>query len=164
MSLGLGAGLSACTMQTAARPNQGLNGSVRNLVVAVTPDKGEGASYRQGEAVRLRVGVQEPGYLTLVARQPNGSAQVLVRDVPLERGTYIFPRDGQDDTFAAALKNLPQGRQAVRAIFTRQRPATELVVTGVYDQNRWNAVGYQDFRQLSAADRDVQETYFQIVP
>ncbi|GHF98860.1 hypothetical protein GCM10017783_08580 [Deinococcus piscis] len=157
LALGLGTGLSSCTVQT-ERPNLGLNASQRNLLVGITPDRGEGASYRQGEEVRLRVAVREPGYLTLVARQPDGSAQVLVRDAYVERGTTIFPRADDRVTYNV---QAPNGLQVVRAIFTRARPAGDLAVSGVYDQNRWNAVGYSD-ASLVQADRDVQETYFYI--
>lgn len=159
--LGLGVSLSACTLQPSARANYGLNASERNLIVGLTPDRGEGAKYREGEPVRLRVRVQESGYLTLVARLPNGNAQVLVRDAYVQSGETVFPRAADGVTYNVAL---PAGRQVVRAIFNRQRPATDLVIGGVYDQNRWNTVGYEGFQPLTVADRDVQETYFQIVP
>lgn len=159
--LGLGVGLSACTLQPSARANYGLNASERNLIVGLTPDRGEGATYREGETMRLRVRVQEAGYLTLIARLPNGNAQILVRDAYVQPGETMFPRATDGVTYNVAL---PAGRQVVRAIFNRQRPATDLVVAGIYDQNRWNAVGYEDFQPLPAGGRDVQETYFQIVP
>ncbi|WP_261663320.1 DUF4384 domain-containing protein [Deinococcus sp. Marseille-Q6407] len=159
VALGLGAGLSACTVQT-ERPNLGLNASQRNLIVGLVPDRGEGASYRQGDEVRLRVSVREPGYLTLIARQPDGSAQVLVRGAYVERGTTIFPRAGDRVTYNV---HAPNGLQQVRAIFTRVQPSGQPAVSGNYDQARWNGVGYQDLPPLQAADRDVQETYFYIV-
>lgn len=157
LTLGLGTGLSSCAVYT-ERPNLGLNASQRNLIVGLTPDRGEGAVYRQGDEVRLRVSVSEPGYLTLVARQPDGSAQVLVRSAYIGRGSTIFPRAGDGVTYNV---DAPNGLQVVRAIFTRAQPVGDLVVGGVYDQSRWNALGYSDPSPLQA-DRDVQETYFYI--
>lgn len=158
--LTLGTGLTACTLQPSARINHGLSASERNLIVGIVPDRGEGATYREGEAVQLKVDVREAGYLTLVARRPDGSAQILVRDAHVERGLTVFPRPADSVTYNVAL---PEGRQVIRAIFNRERPATDLVISGIYDQNRWNAVGYNDFQPVKMADRDVQETYFQIV-
>ena len=144
LTLGLGTGLSSCTLQT-ERPNLGLNTSQRNLIAGIVPDRGEGAAYRQGDEVRLRVSVREPGYLTLVARQPDGSAQVLVRDVYVDRGTTVFPRAGDRVTYNV---DAPNGLQVVRAIFTRIRAGGGLAVDGA---------------ALTQADRDVQETYFYIL-
>ncbi|MFC6591753.1 DUF4384 domain-containing protein [Deinococcus lacus] len=149
--------LSACTVTT--RPNLNLSASSGNLLAGIVSDKGEGSEYEVGEAVRLHVTARTPGYLTLVARQSDGSAQVLMRNVYIEKGTTTFPREGDNVSFNAGL---PRGVQKVRAIFTRVRPTTDLVVGGVYADDRWNAVSDQYLRPFEPEDRDVQETYFYI--
>ncbi|WP_309571491.1 DUF4384 domain-containing protein [Deinococcus sp.] len=150
----LALGLSACTVSV--RPNLTLQASGGNLITRVTPDRGEGSTYGVGETVRISVGTRTPGYVTLVALQSNGYANVLVRNEYIAAGTTTFPR-GQIFTVAP-----PRGVQRVRAIFTRVRPTTDLVVSGYYDGTRWNTFTEAYVNPYPQADRDVQETFFYI--
>ncbi|GAA5500572.1 hypothetical protein Dxin01_00293 [Deinococcus xinjiangensis] len=149
--------LSACTV--AVRPNLGLAGSSSNLIARVTPDKGEGSTYAVGEPVRINVTTREAGYVTLLALNADGSANALVRNAYVAAGTTTFPRLQDGVTFNAAP---PRGLQRIRAIFTRPRPTTDLVISGTYDGNRWNNTTNDYLTPYAAADRDVQETYIYI--
>lgn len=153
----LALGLSACTVSV--RPNLGLQVSGSNLISGLKPDRGEGSTYAVGESVRILVGTRSPGYVTLVALQSNGYASVLVRNVYIQPGTTAFPRaqDGQSFTVAP-----PRGVQRVRAIFTRVRPSSDLVVSGTYDSSGFNTVTNAYVTSYPQADRDVQETFFYI--
>ncbi|EYB68001.1 hypothetical protein DEIPH_ctg030orf0041 [Deinococcus phoenicis] len=153
----LALGLSACTVSV--RSNLGLVGSSSNLIANVRPDRGEGATYYVGEPVRLSVTARTAGYVTLVALQPNGYASTLVQNAYIPAGTTIFPRAQDGVTYNVAA---PRGLQRVRAIFTRVRPTTDLVLNGYYDGNRWNTVTTQYLTPYAQADRDVQETYLYI--
>ena len=150
-------GLSACTVTV--RPNTGLGGSGSNLITRLTPDRGEGATYVVGEPVQFSVTVRTPGYLTLVALNPGGYASPLVQNVYVGAGTTTFPRVQDGATYNVAP---PRGLQRVRAIFTRVRPTTDLVFSGVYDGQRWNGATETYLRPYALADRDVQETYLYI--
>ncbi|RJF71229.1 MULTISPECIES: DUF4384 domain-containing protein [Deinococcus] len=150
-------GLSACTVTT--RANVGLLGSSSNLIARVTPDKGEGATYLVGEPVRVSVTTRTAGYVTILALNQDRSANVLVRNAYVAAGTTTFPRAGDGVTFNAAP---PAGTQSIRVIFTRPRPTTDLVLSGVYDSNRWNTTTTAYLTPYAAADRDVQETYIYI--
>ena len=152
----LALGLSACTVSV--RPNTGINGS-GNLITRLTPDRGEGSAYRVGEIVRLSVTTRADGYLTLLALEPNGSANVLVQNAYVRAGTTTFPRAEDGVVYNVAGQT---GLQRVRAIFTRVRPTTDLVLGGVYDDGRWNTVTTQYLTPYAVADRDVQETYIYI--
>lgn len=153
----LALGLSACTIT--ARPNVGLLGSSSNLIARVTPDKGEGATYRVGEPVRISVTTRDAGYVTILALNQDRSANVLVRNAYVQAGTTTFPRAGEGVTFNAAP---PAGTQSIRVIFTRPQPTTSLVLSGIYDGNRWNSVTSNYLTPYAPADRDVQETYIYI--
>ncbi|GMA13902.1 DUF4384 domain-containing protein [Deinococcus metallilatus] len=153
----LALGLSACTVSV--RSNLGLVGSSSNLIADVRPDRGAGATYYIGEPVRISVTTRAPGYVTLVALQPNGYASTLIRNAYVPAGTTVFPRAQDAVTYNVAP---PTGLQRVRAIFTRVRPTTDLVLSGVYDVNGWNTVTTQYVQPYAQADRDVQETYFYI--
>uniref|UniRef100_UPI0025C105B0 DUF4384 domain-containing protein n=1 Tax=Deinococcus sp. TaxID=47478 RepID=UPI0025C105B0 len=143
----------------APRPNYGLAGSSSNLIARVTPDRGEGNAYNVGEAIRVNVTVRDAGYVTLLALNAGGSADVLVRNAYVERGTTTFPRPQDAVTFNASA---PRGLQRIRAIFTRPRPTTDLVLGGIYDGTRWNNVTSDYLTPYAPADRDVQETYIYI--
>lgn len=154
---GLALGLSACTVTV--RPNTGLAGSSNNLISTFVPTKGEGATYVVGEAVQFRLTTRDAGYATLLALNPDGSANVLTRNAYVSAGTSVFPRPQDGVTYNVA----PQrGLQKVRAIFLRVRPTTDLVLGGVYDDGRWNTVTTEYLTPYAYADRDVQETYLYI--
>lgn len=152
----LALGLSACTVSV--RSNLGFAGS-GNLITELRPDRGEGATYFVGEPVRFRVSTRVPGYVTLVALQPNGYASTLIRNAYVPAGTTVFPRPQDGVTYNVAP---PIGLQRVRAIFTRVRPTTDLVLSGTYDLNRWSTVTTTYLQPYARADRDVQETYLYI--
>ncbi|MVN87861.1 DUF4384 domain-containing protein [Deinococcus sp. HMF7620] len=155
--LSLALGLSACTVTV--RPNVGLQGSGSNLITGLRPDRGEGSTYAVGEAVRVSVTTRAPGYVTLLALQSNGVGSVLVRNAYVQAGTTTFPRAGDGVTYNLAE---PRGLQRVRAIFTRVRPTTDLVLRGTFDDGRWNATSNAYLEPYATADRDVQETYLYI--
>ncbi|MDO4245203.1 MAG: DUF4384 domain-containing protein [Deinococcus sp.] len=153
----LALGLSACTVTV--RPNTGLVGSSSNLIAAFVPDRGQGATYSVGEAIRFQVTTRDAGYVTLLALNPDGSANVLTQNAYVRAGTTVFPRAEDGVTYNVA----PQrGLQRVRAIFTRVRPTTDLVLGGVYDGTRWNTVTNEYLTPYAYADRDVQETHLYI--
>lgn len=153
----LALGLSSCTISV--RSNLGLVGSDSNLIADLRPDRGEGATYLVGDPVRFRLTTRTAGYVTLVALQPNGYASTLVRNAYVPAGTTVFPRAQDGVTYNVAA---PTGLQRVRAIFTRVRPATDLVLSGTYDNGRWNTVTTTYIEPYPVADRDVQETYLYI--
>lgn len=151
----LALGLSACTVSV--RSNVGLVGG--NLIANVRPDRGEGGAYFVGDSVRILVTTRAAGYVTLVALQPNGFASTLVRNVYVNPGTTVFPRPQDGVTYNVAP---PRGLQRVRVLFTRVRPASDLVLNGAYTGDRWNVATNQYLTPYAPADRDVQETYFYI--
>lgn len=155
----LALGLSACTLTTSSRPNLGLQGTNGNLIASLRPDRGEGSTYAVGEALRVVLTTRTPGYVTLVGLQSNGYADVLIRNAYVNAGTTVFPRAQDGVSYNVAP---PRGLQRIRAIFTRVRPTTDLVLGGVYDGNRWNNATNVYLTPYNTADRDVQETYLYI--
>lgn len=153
----LALGLSACTVTV--RPNLNVQFAGGNLIAGLSPDRGEGSTYVTGEEVRIRVTTRAAGYVTLVALQSNGYASTLAQNVYVGAGTTTFPRaqDGQVYNVAP-----PRGVQRVRAIFTRVRPTSGLVLSGTYDGARWNTATTAYVTNVPQADRDVQETFFYI--
>lgn len=152
----LAAGLSSCTIDV--RHNVGLSGSSANLISEFYPTRGEASTYRVGEAVSFRVSTRADGYLTLLALQ-DGQMLVVLQNVFIKSGTYVFPRAEDNRVLNVAL---PEGTQRVRAIFTKVRPTTDLVLRGVYDGNAWHTVTEDYLKPYAPEERDVQETFFYI--
>lgn len=146
--------LNSCTITT--RDNLSLSNSRYNLLTEVSPLRGEGSTYRVGENLSVRVGTRTDGYLTLVALDPNGMGSVLVKNAFVRAGTTVFPRPEDGVTYGVVP---PYGTERIRAIFTRVRPATSVVLSGRYDAGRWNDVTNEYLQPYNVADRDVQETY-----
>lgn len=157
----LALGLSACTVTV--RPNASANVQIQpqrsNLITSLRPDRGEGSTYAVGEAVRFQFSARVPGYVTLIALQSNGYASVLAQNVYVNAGTTFFPRPADNVVYNLAE---PRGVQRVRAIFTRVRPTTSIVLSGTYDGNRWNSATTAYLNPYAVADRDVQETFLYI--
>lgn len=146
----LGAGLVACA-PTVDRSNHHISSAQRNLMIELSPHGGMGATVAGGAELGLNVRTRTDGYLTVAARQPNGEVRVLLRDA----------RIAGNETVSVQLPttDLQSGKQGVRALFSKERPAAHLVTAGLYSEERWNAVG-REFENLSAVDYDVQETYY----
>jgi hypothetical protein len=155
----LALGLSACTVTVRPNADVQIQTQRSNLITGLRPDRGEGSTYGVGETVRFQFSARVPGYVTLIALQSNGRASVLAQNVYVNAGTTFFPRpeDGVMYTLAE-----PRGIQRVRAIFTRVRPTTSLVLSGTYDGTRWNSATTAYLTPYALADRDVQETYLYI--
>lgn len=151
-------GLNSCTLTVQA--NRGLSGSSHNLIAALLPTKGEGASYRPGENMAVQVSTRTDGYLTLIALDPNGMGNVLVQNAFVRAGTTVFPRPEQGVNYTVTP---PYGTERIRAIFTRVQPATGVVLSGHYDAGRWNDATNSYLAPYNVADRDVQETFLYIV-
>lgn len=157
----LALGLSACTVTVRPDSNAGIQfqGQRSNLITGLRPDRGEGGTYAVGEAVRFQFSARTPGYVTLIALQSNGVASVLAQNVYVNAGTTFFPR--AEDRVVYNLAE-PRGIQRVRAIFTRVRPTTNIVLSGTYDGNRWNSTTTAYLDPYAVGDRDVQETFLYI--
>ncbi|MDV6374560.1 DUF4384 domain-containing protein [Deinococcus arenicola] len=157
----LALGLSACsvTVRPDTNANVQIQGRGSNLITGLRPDRGEGSTYGVGEAVSFAFSTRAPGYVTLIALQSNGFASVLTQNAYVNAGTTVFPRpeDG-------VMYNLgePRGIQRVRAVFTRVRPTTSIVLSGNYDTARFNSTTTAYLDPYNQADRDVQETFLYI--
>lgn len=147
-------GLSSCTI--AVQENRGMTGTRHNLISELSPVRGEGSTYREGENISIRVGTRTDGYLTLLALDPDGRGNVLVQNAFVRAGTTVFPRPEDGAVYTVVP---PYGTERIRAIFTRVRPTTRVVLNGVYDADRWNDVTNSYLTPYEPADRDIQETY-----
>ena len=151
----LALGLSACrvTVQpdaatvVAARPN---------LITSLRPERGAGSVYYVGERIRFNIATRTSGYLTLVALDPDGYGNVLLRDTYISAGRTLVGAN-----YALQITP-PRGLERVRAIFTTAQPQSTIVFNGRYDQSGWNSYTDTYADGYGASGRDIAETYLYI--
>lgn len=133
--------LSACTV------------NFTPAILRFEPDRGAGATYYVGEEVRFFLTLADPGWISLVAIDPDGRTYEFDRFY-LGRGTHVLPPGAYRYTVTP-----PRGLQRVRAIYTDTHPGS-LRLEGVYTD--WDA-RLRVYLETSGARRyQVAETYFYI--
>ncbi|WP_457629071.1 DUF4384 domain-containing protein [Oceanithermus sp.] len=159
--LGLALGLSACTITL--EPGDvsfgiSVDFELSNVITRFEPDRGEGAVYYPSEEVRFVITLRQPGYVSLVAIDPDGRTYEFEHGVYLPAGTHVLPLPQMRHRYVV---EPPTGKQRVRAVYTDTRPG-EVYFRGVYTTNGFNDRLRLYFRQSYAQVRDVNETYFYI--
>lgn len=163
----LALGLSACrfTVQpgATARPSVTVRsgasvtvGARPNLITTLRPERGVGSVYYVGERIRFNVTARTAGYLTLVALDPDGYGNVLLRDTYIPAGPTLVGAN-----YALQITP-PRGLERVRAVFTTSRPGSSIVFSGRYDQSGWNSYTDAYANRYGPSERDVAETYLYI--
>ncbi len=161
----LALGLSACrvTVQPSTvqpgvvQPGAGVSVAARpNLITTLRPERGAGSVYYVGERVRFDVRTRTAGYLTLVALDPDGYGNVLLRDTYVAAGRTLVGAN-----YALQITP-PRGLERVRAIFTTSRPRGNIVFSGRYDQRGFNSYTDSYLNGYGPGARDVAETYLYI--
>jgi len=159
--LGLAALLSACTITL--RPGDVQLGvsvefNLADVIARFEPDRGQGAIYRVGEEVQFVITLRRPGYVSLVAIDPDGRSYEFEHGVYLTAGTHVLPLPSMRLRYVV---DYPTGKQRVRAIYTDTRPGS-VYFRGVYSTDGFNDRLRVYFKQSYAQVRDVKETYFYI--
>lgn len=149
--------VSACTVTV--RPG-GIGGTDFPLNVVIEefrPTKGHGAEYRVGERIEFLVVVNQPGYITLSAQDPDGRVYVFARNVRVERGTNYLPTAGQRVVYTAGP---PRGTHTVMASFTSGRTDSSVTYSGRYGDDEWRSAVRLEIRSFPV--RDVLQTTLRI--
>ncbi|WP_038055263.1 DUF4384 domain-containing protein [Thermus amyloliquefaciens] len=144
--------LSACTVTL-----EGFTLSYRwdftPVILRFEPDRGAGATYYVGEEVRFFLTLADPGWISLVAIDPDGRTYELDR-LYLGRGTHVLPPGAYSYTLTP-----PRGLQRVRAIYMDGPPGS-LRLEGVYTD--WDARLRVYLEASGARHYQVVETYFYV--
>lgn len=154
--------LSSCTLTM--RPQVGVNLAfgvdLTPTIVRLEPDRGQGATYFVNEYVRFNLSLNRPGYVTLVAIDPDGDAYEFSRYY-LQAGYHVLSGPQGRSDLGFQLKP-PRGVQRVRAIFTDAQYPSGVRFEGRFRDNGWDRQTTLYFQSSGARIRDVAETYFQI--
>ncbi|MER3451800.1 MAG: hypothetical protein C4298_04475 [Thermus sp.] len=118
------------------------------------PDRGAGGRYFVGEEVRFILTLARPGYVTLVAIDPDGRTYEFDR-VYLSAGTHLLPNRPVRYTLVP-----PGGLHRVRAVYTEAPAPAQVRLEGVFTD--WDArLGI--YLEASGGHRyDVAETHFYV--
>lgn len=93
--------------------------------------------YRVGDRIAFRVRTNRTGYVTLTARDPDGSVYVLARNVPVRANrTEVVPAPFGRVSFVAAA---PVGLHVIRAHFTPEVTPERVVFVGRASLDAWLA-------------------------
>ncbi|WP_457638194.1 DUF4384 domain-containing protein [Oceanithermus sp.] len=153
--------LSACTL-TIYPDDVSLRVSfdvaLSNVITRFEPDRGQGSTYYVGDEVRFIITLSQPGYITLVATDPDGRTYEFEHGVYLEAGTHILPLPQMRHRYVV---DYPTGKQIVRAIYTDSHP-TAASFQGVYTREQFDERLRLYFNESYTETRDVAETYFYI--
>lgn len=142
--------LSACTVTL-----EGITLTYRlDLTPAILrfePDRGAGATYFLGEEVRFLLTLESPGWISLVAVDPDGRTYEFDR-LYLGRGTHLLPPGAYRYTLTP-----PRGLYRVRAVYTDHEPGS-VRLEGMFTD--WEA-RLRVYLEASRTRRhQVVETYF----
>jgi len=132
--------------------------SYSDVITRFEPDRGPGSTYYVGDEVRFVITLRQPGYVSLVAIDPDGRTYEFEHGVYLNAGTHVLPLPQMNRRYIA---DYPTGKQRVRAIYTDKQPAA-VHFEGVYTRERFNERLRLYFDRCYAQTRDVAETYFYI--
>lgn len=149
--------LSACTITV--RPS-GIHSSdypLQNVIEEFRPTHGNRASYYVGEDIEFMIVVNQPGYVTLSAIDPDGRVYTFARNLSVQRGVNYFPPAADRVVYSAAP---PRGLHSVRASFTSGRTDTTVSYRGRSGNGEWNAAINLEIRGFPV--RDVLETQLYI--
>lgn len=116
------------------------------------PDRGAGGVYYLGEEVRFLLSLARPGYVALVAIDPDGRTYEFDR-VYLSAGTHLLPNRPVRYTLTP-----PRGLYRVRAVYTEASAPAQIRLEGVFTD--WDS-RLRIYLEASGGRRyDLAETHF----
>ena len=145
--------VSACTITVRPGGVGGHDYPLNTVIEEFRPTRGGGATYNIGDRIEFRLVVNQPGYITLSAIDPDGRVYTFARNVPVQRGVNFLPTAGQRVVYSAGP---PRGLHYVRAAFTSGRTNNSVTYTGRYGNGEWNSAINLEIRNFPV--RDVLET------
>jgi Domain of unknown function (DUF4384) len=155
----LGLTLTACAPSVLERSRFG----GQEIITNFQPDRGQGASYKVGELVKLSFTLLQDGYITLVSMDPDTTTGEVERSIAVKAGNNALPRTNDvNATGAKAAYKIfpPTGTQRVILLFTDIPISKTVRFEGKLDEDALSAKINAYFGQ--AKTRDVSETSIEV--
>ena len=163
MGIGLLVLLAACA--PAARPLDRTSLKAQTVITDFKPDRGADGVYKLGEFVRFGFSLNRPGFITLVAVNPDRSVEQIERNVRLPAGKHTFPLSSDKDASgrsAAYELYEPAGPHRMVLLYTDTPGTASVRFQGSQDTDfEGNVSAYLD--KSNATVRDVAELTFEVV-
>lgn len=145
--------LSACTITIRPGGIGTVEHPLHPVIEEFRPTAGSGATYYVGENIEFMVVVNQSGYITLSAIDPDGSVYTFARNLYVERGVNYLPGRAARVVYTAGP---PRGLHYVRASFTSGRTDSSVTYRGRMGTDGWNSAINLEIRNFPV--RDVRET------
>lgn len=155
--------LAGCVPQLGISEKERREWGLQPIISEFTPDRGQGSKYRLHERVFFSFTLSQPGYVSLVTMDTDGTTVVLERNVRLPSGRHTFPlsTDRNAQGQAAYLVVPPLGPSRFRLLYTNQPIANRELFRGKLSSEEFNR---HTRAYLSEAPvRDVAETWMEAV-
>ncbi|MCX7740277.1 MAG: DUF4384 domain-containing protein [Meiothermus sp.] len=156
--------LVGCAPQLGFGEKERREWGLHSVIGGFAPDRGEGAKYRLRERVFFNFTLSQPGYVTLVTMDSDGTTVVLERNVQLPPGKHTFPlapvRTAQGK--ATYLVVPPLGPSRFRLIYTSTPASNRELFRGRLSYEEFNR--HTQAYLSEAMVRDVAETWMEAVP
>lgn len=144
--------------------NQRADWKLQSVIQGFQPNKGASSTYQVGEYATFGFTTSQPGYVTLVGLDPDGSLQELERNVLLPAGAQILPlktdKNAQGAQAAYVLTE-PTGPEKMWLIYTNVPGAAEARFRGKPSPQEFAQLMYKFI--ATASVRDIAETKFEVV-
>lgn len=145
--------LSACTITVRPSGVGSADFPLNTVIEEFRPTRGSGASYSIGENIEFLIVVNQPGFVTLSAIDPDGSVYVFARNLRVNAGANYLPNVSDRVVYSAGA---PRGLHYVRASFTPGRTDASVTYRGRSGNGEWNSAINLEIRSFPV--RDVAET------
>lgn len=156
--------LASCAPQPGISDNQRREWGLQAIISGFAPDRGEGGRYKLRERVFFSFSLSQPGYVTLVTMDPDGTTVVLERNVQLPAGRHTFPlaTDRNAQGQATYLVVPPLGPSRFRLLYSDLPATNRELFRGKLSNEEFNrhTQAYLNGAQV----RDVAETWMEAVP
>ncbi|ADD29225.1 DUF4384 domain-containing protein [Meiothermus ruber] len=155
--------LVGCAPQPGIGEKERREWGLQPIISGFAPDRGEGGKYKLRERVFFSFTLSQPGYVTLVTMDSDGTTVVLERNVQLPAGRHTFPlaTDRNAQGQAAYLVVPPLGPSRFRLLYTDVPATNRELFRGKLSNDEFNR---HTQAYLSAATvRDVAETWMEAV-
>ena len=156
--------LASCAPQPGISDNQRREWGLQTIISGFAPDRGEGGRYQLRERVFFSFNLSQPGYVTLVTMDPDGTTVVLERNVQLPAGRHTLPlaTDRNAQGQATYLVVPPLGPSRFRLLYSNVPATNRELFRGKLSNEEFNrhTQAYLNGAQV----RDVAETFMEAVP
>ncbi len=137
--------------------------NAQEIITDFAPDRGNGATYKIGELVKISFTLSQPGYITLISMDPDTTTGEVEYSIAAKAGKNNLPRSNETDATGAraAYKVFPPtGTQRIVLLYTNKPVRKNIRFEGQLDNEALSEkiAAYFETSQI----RDVSESSIEV--